>query len=316
MISALDWGLGHATRCVPLIRELEKKNQILLGVTPSTEKIFQEEFPHLKKIQFPCYDISYSATFPLWTKLALQWRKINKVIEQEKQLLEKLIVNEKIEVVISDNRFGLYSNSAHCIFITHQVFLKTPFLNSFLQNINKKHILRFQELWIPDHENDQDSLSGTLSHGKQFHPKIKFIGPLSRLTKIDANKKFDCLFLLSGPEPQHSILGELLLKKAQLYPEKKFALASPSYFNKQNSNVNFFKSPSSNALSELIASSDKIICRSGYSTLMDMDRMNKKDLFLVPTPGQTEQEYLAQFWKEKKGAKVCLQKELMEINLF
>lgn len=316
MISALDWGMGHATRCVPLIRELEKKNQILLGVTSSTEKIFDEEFPHLKRIQFPSYNISYSSTIPLWMKLALQWGKINKVIKNEKQFLEKLIADEKIEVVISDNRFGLYSNKAHCIFITHQVFLKTPFLNSALQNINKKYILRFQELWIPDHENAEESLSGTLSHGNHFHPKIKFIGPLSRLKTVNAQKRFDCLFLLSGPEPQHSILAELLLKKAQQYPEKKFALASAAYKNKQNSNVTFITSPSVTKLAELIASSEKIVCRSGYSTLMDMDQMNKKDLMLVPTPGQTEQEYLAELWKEKRGARFCLQKELVEFNLF
>lgn len=317
MIAALDWGTGHATRCVPLIRELQKNNQIILGITASTESIFREEFSDLATITLPSYSISYSSTLPLWMKLAAQFFRIRSVIRKENALLNQLITKHKIDVIISDNRFGLYSNQAYTVFITHQVFLRTPFASAFLQRINKKYIERFNELWIPDHENVNSSLSGSLSHGDHFHKNVKYIGPLSRLHPISTGKKFDYLFLLSGPEPQHTLLAQLLLKKAKEFPEKKIALCSHSFHDKINSisNLVIYTSPNLPTLSELILASETIICRSGYSTLMDLDHLGKLKMILIPTPGQTEQEYLAEFWKEKRGAVVCEQKEIEELKL-
>lgn len=289
----------------------------MLGVTASTEKIFKEEFEDLPTVSLPSYSISYSSSLPLWMKLAAQFFRIRSIIRKEHAQLNEIIRKHKIDVVISDNRFGLYSNEAYTVFITHQVFLRTPFASSFLQGINKRYIERFNEVWIPDHTEESVSLSGSLSHGKQFHTNVKFIGPLSRLHASITEKKFDYLFLLSGPEPQHTILAQLLLKKAVGFPEKKFALCSHSFSDEKSSipNLKIFTSPNIHALSEMIQASETIICRSGYSTLMDLDHLGKKKMILVPTPGQTEQEYLAQFWKEKRGALVCQQKEIEKLKL-
>jgi spore coat polysaccharide biosynthesis predicted glycosyltransferase SpsG len=300
MIAALDWGLGHATRCVPIVRELEKNNHIIIGITSLTKSIFEEEFPHLQKINLPEYNIRYSAFLPVWFKILLDWPRINKVIKSENQLLKKIIEINRIDCVISDNRFGLYSKSTHSVFITHQLFLKTPFLNSLAQYINKKLILNFNEVWIPDYEDENKSLSGELSHGKHFHHNVKYIGPKSRLEKFDSLvKNYDVLFLLSGPEPQQSILGRRLVAQVTEKPDLKFALVSNSFITESKSNLEVFKSPNNQNLSKLIAQSKKIVCSCGYSTLMDMHYLEKKSLFLMPTKGQTEQEYLASFWNEK-----------------
>lgn len=312
--SALDWGLGHATRSVPLIRELEKKNKIILGVTPLTSKIFNEEFPHLEKIEVPAYNIRYSFFLPLWLKLALQAPRIFNVIRKENKFLQRLLSQQKIDVVISDNRFGLHSKDVYCVFITHQVFLKASFMESFSQGLNKNYIKQFDELWIPDFEKESESLSAELSHGVHFHPNVKYIGPQSRLKcAVETKKNYDFLVMLSGPEPQYSLLEQLLLKKADLEPAFKFAFVSQRDQDKlrtDENHIKFFTTRNKDKLSAFIASSDKIICRSGYSTLMDLYLLNKKDIILIPTPGQTEQEYLAEYWQKKFNAKIILQKDL------
>jgi len=300
-ISALDWGMGHATRCVPVIASLvENNNTVIIGVTPLTEAIFSQEFPTLQKVQIPPYNIKYSSFLPVWMKLILDLKRIAKVIVNEKKVLQEIIIEYKINVVISDNRFGLYSRKSHCIFISHQLFLKAPFLNAIAQRINKKYILNFDEVWVPDYEDVSESLSSLLSHGKHFHKNVKYIGPQSRFKKnISSEIKYDYLFLISGPEPQNSIFQNLLLEKSKNYPQLKFALANNSEQKKREINVTYFISPDAKKLSEIICKSKNIICRSGFSTLMDLYVLKKFDLILVPTPGQTEQEYLAELWKEK-----------------
>jgi hypothetical protein len=312
-ISALDWGLGHATRCVPLIKKLKATNKVIIGTTPLTKIIFDEEFPELQKIELPAYNVKYSNVLPLWLKLLFSSRRINRIIKQEYKLLEKIISEHKIDVVISDNRFGLYSKNIHSIFITHQVFLKTPIANKMAQRINQNHILNFNEVWIPDYEEETISLSGELSHGEHFHKKIKYIGVLSRLEKSSSlEKKYDYLFLISGPEPQQTLFANALIKKAEQNPNFKFAFVKPNNLKPENQNIETFNSPNAKQISEVVLQSKKIICRSGYSAIMDLHQLEVdfKNVVFVATPGQTEQDYLAKYAKEKFGAKFISQREL------
>ncbi len=313
-IAPLDWGLGHATRCVPIIKQLQQENKIIIGVTALTKKVFDEEFPQIQQLEIPAYNVKYSKVLPLWLKLFFDWPGISSIIKREHALLQEIILKHKIDLVISDSRFGLYSKNIHSIFITHQVFLKTPFATSIAQGVNKNYILNFDEIWIPDLENEEKSLSAELSHGQHFHPQVKYIGPQTRLNKIiSSGKKYDHLFLLSGPEPQHSLLRELLIKKVKENSHLKFALIT-NRFDEQIKNFDVFISPNAKKISEIISQSKTIICRSGYSTLMDLYLLQKKEVILIPTPGQTEQEYLAYYWKERFGAKVYEQKNISSFN--
>lgn len=315
-IAPLDWGLGHATRCVPIIRRLEKQNTVILGVTPVVKKIFDEEFPQLRQVELPSYNISYSSWLPLWMKLGLEWPRIVSVIREEQKLLLQIVHAHKIDVVISDSRFGLFARQVHTVFISHQVFLKTPFAGAIAQRRNKGYISNFNELWIPDHEREEESLSGELSHGGHFHPRITYIGPQTRLQKADAEAlSYDYLFLLSGPEPQHSLLRERLAELAAMHPGLNFALVSGAPALLKSDNLETVILPDKQRLSELIAKSGAVVCRSGYSTLMDLHALGRKKLVLIPTPGQTEQEYLAGYWKEKFKAEVVKQEDLLKTHL-
>ncbi len=321
LVAPLDWGLGHATRCVPLVKQLLKNNKVILGVTPLTKLIFDEEFPQLKKIELPSYNIRYSKTLPLWIKLGLNSPRITRIIAQEHLLLKQIIRDNAIDVVVSDNRFGLYSKKIHSVFITHQLFLKAPLLKGAVQQINKRYIKHFNEVWVPDYEEEKNCLSGELSHAKKhFHNNVKYIGPFSRLEDVKVHfekNKFDHLILLSGPEPGRSVLEEALMKKFS-GSNKTIALVrgsdkAASYKRKSNDSFQIFDLPTKEKLKELILSSDKIICRSGYSTLMDLHYLGKKNLILIPTPGQSEQIYLAEYWKKKFGCKVYTQNKLTDL---
>lgn len=327
----LDWGLGHATRCVPIVKELLKNNTVILGITPLTKPIFDEEFPTLEKVDLPPYNIRYSKTIPLWVKLGMSYPKITGIIRQEHDLLNKLISDKKINVVISDNRFGLFSSKAHSVFVTHQLFLKAPVFEGLAQNINAKYILKFDEVWVPDFASAgskttssgseiHSTLSGELSHGEHYHKNVKYIGPQSRLADVICEvgkNKYDYLILLSGPEPGRTLLEEALSEKMK-QSRKKIALVRGSEFKVQDScpeGIDLFDFPKKEKLKKLILCSEKIICRSGYSTLMDMHLLGKKNLILIPTPGQSEQEYLADYWHKTFGTQTTLQNRIKQLSL-
>jgi len=168
---------------------------------------------------------------------------------------------------------------------------------------------------VPDYKDEENCLSGALSHGKKhFHKNVKYIGPLSRLedAKVSFEKnKYDLLILLSGPEPHRSILEEALLKKFK-NSGKKIALVRGAIGQKavSNKDIEIYDLPKKEELKKLILSSDKIICRSGYSTLMDLHFLSRHNLILIPTPGQSEQIYLAEYWKKKFDCEVQKQSDL------
>jgi len=294
--------LGHATRCVPIIKDLLLNgNTVILGTTSLTEKIFNEEFPDLERVQLPEYNISYSSVLPLWLKLGTQYPKILNAIKKEHELLEKYVLKHKIDIVISDNRYGLYSKNAHSVIICHQLNLKTPFFEKWSNSTHVELLKKFHEVWVPDYEEKDKKLSGELSENV-FGLNCKYIGPLSRLQKKEAEKRYDQLFLLSGPEPTQTDLLKSIVEKLKNYNGKAIIVSSSSIcddLRDSQENVVFMKLPNENELSEIIAAANTIVCRSGYSTLMDMYTLGKKELILIPTPGQTEQEYLAEYWSKK-----------------
>lgn len=312
-ISPLDWGLGHASRCVSIIRDLEINNNVIIGITPLNTFFFAEYFPHLQKIEVPSYNISYSKKLPLWLKLLLQWPKIKSVIKKERESLDKIISRYKIDLVISDNRYGLYHKRVKCIFITHQLNLKTPFFSSIANRINRKFIHRFNEVWVPDYEDKSLRLSGQLCDSDDIKIPVKYIGPKSALENAEQkapHEKFDYLILLSGIESERSILEKLLLEKFENSMQTIVLVrGSSNDLKMQNGKIKVLDFAFGKELAQLIVNAETVICRSGYSSLMDLHILGKKKLILIPTPGQTEQEYLANFWKEKFNARVFKQKK-------
>ncbi len=311
-ISALDWGLGHATRCVPLIKQLMVDNVVILGVTKTTSLIFDDEFPNLQKVDLVPYGIKYSVAFPVAVKLLMDAPRIFRVIKKEKKQLAQIIEKYNIDVVISDNRFGLCSEKVESIYITHQLNVQAGIFSDIANKIHHHYMRQFNAVWVPDFEDEKIALAGKLSHHSSLN-NVTYIGPLSRLNFVDEKTDgFDYLCILSGPEPLRTELERTLINKAN-QSEKQICIVRGT--NKDlksftNKNVKVLNSPSAKELSSLILNSKTIVCRSGYSTLMDLHHLNKQNCILIPTTGQEEQEYLAEYWGAKPGFRSVYEKDL------
>lgn len=315
LVCPLDWGIGHATRCVPVIRELLKQNaRVTIGADNRPLAFLKQEFPELQQIQFPGYKFSYPGNSNMAMKMALQAPVILNGIRKERINLKNIIRQYNIHGVISDNRFGLTSDYIPSVFISHQLAIKVPyyltFIGPLLNKINRGYIADFKECWIPDVESEPN-LSGELSHLNPLPQNSYFIGPLSRFAYYQAGSRlhdqlkkehYDILVILSGPEPQRSVLENLLIRQLKATGYKAAIISGKpeikGSMDTQNQ-ITIFPHLETEKLYRLIQSAKFIISRPGYSTVMDLAVSGKKAIF-IPTPGQTEQEYLAHYYLKKK----------------
>lgn len=287
-------------------------NVVILGVTKTTSLIFNEEFPTLAKVEIEPYNIRYSHTIPLSVKLLVDAPRIFNVIKRERIQLSQIIKEHQIDVVISDNRFGLHDKNVHCIYITHQLNIQAGLFSEIANKIHHHFIKKFNEVWVPDFEDENKRLAGKLS-GTSNLKNVNYIGTLSRLSIIEKTEnQYDYLCLLSGPEPLRTDLEKTLIEKAN-QSEKRICFVrgtTKEFKSFANKNVTIFDMPKAVELSQLITNSTTIVCRSGYSTLMDLHHLQKTNYILIPTPGQDEQEYLAKYWNKNFAAKVIQQTHL------
>ena len=311
LISPLDWGLGHATRCIPVIRLLLKKNAavIIAGDGRSLE-LLKQEFPALEFIRLKGYSIHYQEDGSMVWKMFLSIPSILAGIAAENKALKRIIKEKNIHVVISDNRFGLWNKTIKSVFITHQVMIKTPFAEKLLHRINVFFIKKFDECWIPDTA-AENNLSGDLSHQYPLPPNAFYIGALSRFAALPPNPfpkgvkaeraKHDVLAVISGPEPQRTIFEKIISEQLLQQDTKALVVCGKTeeqYTVLMKQNVQFVNHLNAAEMQEAICDSKIIIVRSGYSTVMDLAALGKKAIF-IPTPGQTEQEYLAEMLMQK-----------------
>lgn len=310
LVSPLNWGLGHATRISPVIQAfLDEGCEVILAAEGKAYRYFEKEFPDLKLFEIPGINVNYSRTIPLALKLILQFPIIAKGVYKEHKLLQDLIKKHPIDLIVSDNRYGFYHKTIPSIFISHQIHVQMPILFRLIQPITtliiRGFIKRHNELWIPDFPDKKTSLSGKLSH-PAILKKATYIGPLTRLKKKDIPIKYDFLILLSGPEPQRSILEEKVLQNVILSQYKTAIVRGLP--EKESNPLSAHQTPmynhlSAEELSEIISASKFVICRSGYSTVMDLYALNKPAVY-IPTPGQTEQEHLGKQLRSESYAMI------------
>ncbi len=319
LLSPLDWGLGHATRCIPLIYSLRKYHAtVIVAAEGPVASLLQQEFPHLRILPIAGYRIRYAAGRKgFFLKILAQLPKIQSAINQEYRWVKMLEQQMPLHGIISDNRPGFFSKKLPSVYITHQLKINTgiTWLDKFAQAAHYQFINKFQECWVPDYSSATQSLGGELSHPRKM-PKIpvKYLGALSRFKRPgQLLLKYDLLVLLSGPEPQRTVFENLLLPQLSgISARIAFVRGLPGLSDKwaDSSNVSFFNHLPADVLNNLINESALVIARAGYSTIMDLAALQKKAI-LVPTPGQGEQEYLAQYLRTRSVCYTCPQEELL-----
>ena len=319
LLAPLDWGLGHATRCIPIARELINRGcEPWFACDGSQLVLLQAEFPQLNFLPLAGYRVRYAKTAPglLW-QMIRQSPRLLQVIKKEHEWLKQSVERYGFNAVISDNRYGLHHPGIRSIFITHQLTIKSPlgrWSESLLRRKNYGYINQFDECWVPDAEGN-DNIAGELSHPSQLpQTRVRYIGPLSRFEKMNIDERKDhLLFILSGPEPQRTILENKIIHDVAAYGGTATivrGLPGHESLIPSTNMLRFYNHLPADALNKEIAQADHVISRSGYSTVMDLAVMNKKSI-LIPTPGQTEQEYLGKYLMEKKLAYCISQNEFV-----
>ena len=298
IIAPLNWGLGHATRCVPIIKELQKSNFTPVIASDGTALQFLiKEFPSLEFFELPSYKISYGRN--------LKWSLIRKIptivraVHKERLLIQEYIhQNPDVGGIISDNRFGCYYTKIPSVYITHQLNVLSGFLTPVTSFFHRRVIRKYNECWIPDEENSL--YSGKLSRSSK-NLNQKYIGVLSRFKKQELPQDIDVLILLSGPEPNRTQL-EIKLTSIFKTSSKKVYLIQGIVEKTQKTTkenqltiVNFMLTKQ---LEHTLNLSKMVICRAGYSSVLDLVSLRKKAL-LIPTKFQNEQEYLAKYLQQK-----------------
>ncbi len=316
LLSPLDWGLGHATRCIPLVRELIQQGcEVVLACSGQTEALLAAEFPGIAIRKIDGYHISYSKNHSLFISMLLQLPGIVQSIKKEQRWLASLLQKEHFDLVISDNRPGLHNKKVKCIYITHQLYIhsgKGKWVSNLLQKLHSSYIKNFEEVWVPDTEGNPN-LAGELSHPATQLIQPKYLGLLSRLApQSSTTTEYDLLVLLSGPEPQRSLLEEkLYIQLVQFKGRVVLARGLPQQTAttlESHPHITVYNHLPAQALQQIIAATKLVICRSGYTTLMDLIRLQQKAL-LIPTPGQPEQEYLAQYMQQQSLFPFLAQKD-------
>ena len=303
LVSPLNWGLGHASRCIPLIRALlEADFEPVLAGNGSSLDLLAAEFPALRRYELPSHVIHYAKNSRIFKLgLMLQGPHFFKAIESEKKAIEKIVEQVKPAGIISDNRFGVRSSKVPSVYVTHQLQVKAGWMTGIATRWHQKLISGFEQCWVCDYKHS-GSLAGALSSDPGTLKNTKWIGPLSRFSqKENLTKDIDVAVILSGPEPSRSMFQEKLMQELQGSSEKIIlveGLVDSSQNKRREHGLTIYNFMLSEELEALINRSKMVISRSGYSSIMDLRAMGARAL-LVPTPGQTEQEYLASYLEQK-----------------
>lgn len=298
----MNWGLGHATRCIPIINALiEQGFSPLLAGDGDSLLLLIKEFPNLPFYKLPPSEVAYSKKGSLLKyKLLSQAPKLLKAMTLEKKVLKEIHQKENLSGIISDNRFATRLEEVPSVYITHQLKVLSGKTSSVSTALHQKIIDKFDQCWIPDYA--LEGLAGELSQSKKSLKHVKYIGPLSRFTKNPHEKKWDLVIVLSGPEPQRAYFEDKIMNQLASFSGNSLVIqgiVEPEQKQEKIGNTTRVNFMLYEELRDAIEAGRLIVSRSGYSSIMDLEALEAK-AFFIPTPGQFEQEYLAMDL-EKKG---------------
>jgi len=309
LIAPLDWGMGHTTRCIPIIAHmLSQGHHITFAGNEWQCHFINKTFTHIETINLEGYNVSYSKRGSGFLfSILLQVPGLLKTIAAEHNWLLQRAADKKYDLIISDNRYGLWHPEIPSVILTHQLELITGMGNGtdrLFQQLHYKYLGRFKEIWVPDTASYMN-LSGRLGHPKKLPPLTKYIGPLSQFYTNQTEERINestnqLLVLLSGPEPQRTLLSVMLWEQVKTYTGKVVFVEGSNAIDARTDipeHVRYYKQLNRADLLPLLQEAAVVICRSGYSSIMDLVALNKKAI-LIPTSGQTEQEYLASYLQE------------------
>ncbi len=316
LIAPLDWGLGHSTRCIPIVQRLLDLGAVpVIGGDNGPLALLNREFPKLEHVRLPGVSIRYGkGRNQLWS-MARQFPAMVRSVQAERALFDRIRQDLRLDGVISDQRFGIRSSELPSVIITHQVFPFTPLAQAALRKVNLHHIARFDRCWIMD-EPTAPGLAGELSHGRNMPSNARYIGTVSRMRPDGPlpEHPYRVVAVISGPEPQRTMLDQLLRDQLRNVPgEHLLVQGLPARSgSKRIGNVTLEPHLGATELAAHLAAAEHIVSRSGYTTLMDLVALGRSAL-VIPTPGQAEQEYLGEL-HSRTGRFVVQQQHRLDLR--
>jgi len=302
LVAPLNFGLGHATRCIPIIEALENHGyEPIIASNGASLHLLQKEFPHLASAELPHYQPEHTKKDALINPKSLpQLLRMFSAIRRERRAVSQLVAQYNISGIISDTRLGAYHPGLPAVLITHQVNVLCGNTSGLASRINRVYFKKFTQCWVPDVK-DSPNLSGKMGHTEESIPNLKYIGTLSRLHKTNAESRlYDLAVLLSGPEPYRTQLEQRIMEELQGYEGTAVVirgLIQDGQHVSHNGNITTYNYMDSAGLEETLNRSELVLCRPGYSNIMDLAKLCKK-AFFIPVPGSAEQEYLARKLKK------------------
>jgi uncharacterized protein (TIGR00661 family) len=302
-----SWGLGHATRSLPVIRKLvsEQHNITVISNGRSLDVLKKELGDTVDYVDIPDYPMLLSENSRQFiAKSIVYWPVFIKRIEDGLAQLQKILAQNQYDCIISDARYDMYSKKIPSFFISHQMRIMNPLRIRLFENAMERFNLfffkRFVGVMVPDYK--EESLSGDLSHHLRRidENRLHYVGVLSDFTKRQMSKDIDYLISISGPEPQRSMLEEKLVAQAHELPGTVVLTLGKTekYSVVKKKHLTTYSFVTKELREELLNRAKLVVSRSGYSTIMDVAVVGTKAL-LIPTPGQIEQEYLGAYHMSK-----------------
>lgn len=295
LVCVLDWGLGHATRSIPVIRELQRQGgNVMLASSNDAGKLLRQEFPNLNYHELPGYAPSYQSTGSMMLTIAAQAFKFSKVIRTEHREVGALVRSLRVDVVISDNRYGCYSDRIPSVFLTHQYHVRLQDRWSSAERLinkwQKSYYAKYRQVWIPD-----QPASGLTTSFVPDGSAVKYVGWLSRFgQEKSASEGYPVVAVVSGPAPQRGIFADQLKRELAARGSRALLVTGqPGEVRQERDGaLEVVNHLPAKEMERALRSADIVIARSGYSTIMDLIALGKKAI-LVPTPQQPEQMILA-----------------------
>lgn len=303
LFSPLNWGLGHVTRCIGLIKQLQKQgNQFFIACDEQQQAIFENYLEQCVYIRHAGYPFTFKGKGKFATDLILSRKQLLARFAKEQTEIDSFIESHHIEFIIADHRYGFFSKKVFSVFLTHQIQLPISKLLFPIQWIHRQLMRNFNEIWCLDDENN--SLAGKLSQKIPEIP-IEYIGWFSRFEHLETlEPTFDAVFMVSGPTPYNTQFLHDVLEFCEKN-QGQFACITPhfDYRTRIPENLKLVVASDWKAEDLLVHLSKFVVSRTGYSTLMDLKMTNKKAV-LIPTPGQAEQLYLAKLHQHHPDWKI------------
>lgn len=324
LVSPLSWGMGHATRVMPIIKELLLHgHEVGVAATGIALEVLAKDFPGLKYYDVIDYCSPYTCDGFSLKKLFRTLPQIYRDINREHEVVNKIIEQDKYDLVISDNRFGVYSERKPSLFITHQLRFSMPgrinLIEFLSEYFNKYCHKNFDKILVPDNSPEDGALAGKLSFAKKYYigKNIYYIGIVSSVKKLKVEENLDYLISISGPKEQKASLQKIILEQVTKLPGRKVVLlGDPSVKKEYKMDFRTLVKPFANRkeMSKLMNRAKFVVTRSGYTTVMEIAELEKKKVLFIPTPGQTEQEYLSGYYEEKRWFHSVNQEDLCLIR--